>query len=207
MAGIRSAGWSSSGPAGSSPSLTGSSPMLTEKAAREASGGGMAVAAAILGITGIGLFAVGIAGPATAAIVAGALLALAGFFLARGLTPVSPGQARVVLLFGRYTGTIRADGLRPAGVKVIESRLTRLSYAPEIAQAMLRRQQAGAVVAARQRIVDGAVGMVESALSQLGAGVVELDEERKAAMVSNLLVVLCSEHATQPVINTGTLYQ
>jgi regulator of protease activity HflC (stomatin/prohibitin superfamily) len=275
----------------------------------------MAVAAAILGITGIGLFAVGVAGPATAAIIVGALLALAGFLLARGLTPVSPGQARVVLLFGRYTGTIRADGLRwvnplttrltistrirnhetatakvndadgnpieiaavvvwqvkdtaqasfgvddltrfvatqtetavrhaassypydahregqlslrdntqqitaelsveiadrvrPAGVKVIESRLTRLSYAPEIAQAMLRRQQASAVVAARQRIVDGAVGMVESALDRLCAGgVVDLDEERKAAMVSNLLVVLCSEHATRPVVNTGTLYQ
>ena len=101
-----------------------------------------------------------------------------------------------------------AARVRPAGVKIIESRLTRLSYAPEIAQAMLRRQQAGAVVAARQRIVDGAVGMVESALSRLCAGgAVELDEERKAAMVSNLLVVLCSEHATQPVINTGTLYQ
>jgi len=315
MAGIRSAGWSSSGPAGSSPGVTGSSPAPTEKPAREASGWGMALAAAILGITGIGLFAVGIAGLSAPAVIVGALLALAGCLVARGLTPVSPGQARVVLLFGRYTGTIRADGLRwvnplatrtkistrirnhetamakvndadgnpieiaavvvwrvrdtaqasfgvddlirfvatqaetavrhvatsypydahregqmslrdstqeitaelsveiaarvrPAGVKIIESRLTRLSYAPEIAQAMLRRQQAGAVVAARQRIVDGAVGMVESALSRLGAdGVVELDEERKAAMVSNLLVVLCSEHATQPVINTGTLYQ
>jgi len=101
-----------------------------------------------------------------------------------------------------------ADRVAPAGVRVIEARLTRLSYAPEIAQAMLRRQQASAVVAARQRIVEGAVGMVESALSQLAAGgIVELDEERKAAMVSNMLVVLCSEHPTQPVINTGTLYQ
>jgi regulator of protease activity HflC (stomatin/prohibitin superfamily) len=315
MAGIRSAGWSSSGPAESSPGLPGSSPALTEKPAREASGWGMAVAAAILGITGIGLFAVGIPGPTTPAVVVGALLALAGFFLARGLTPVSPGQARVVQLFGRYTGTIRADGLRwvnplttritistrirnhetatakvndadgnpieiaavvvwqvrdtaqasfdvddltrfiatqtetavrhvassypydahregqmslrdnaqeitaelsveiaarvrPAGVKIIESRLTRLSYAPEIAPAMLRRQQASAVVAARQRIVDGAVGMVQAALSRLSAdGAVDLDEERKAAMVSNLIVVLCSEHATQPVVNTGTLYQ
>lgn len=98
-----------------------------------------------------------------------------------------------------------------AGVEVIESRLTRLAYAPEIAQAMLRRQQAEAaeaVVAARQRIVEGAVGMVRLALGRLAAeGVVELDEERKAAMVSNLLVVLCSEHATQPVVNTGSLYQ
>ena len=101
-----------------------------------------------------------------------------------------------------------ADRVAPAGVQVIEARLTRLAYAPEIAQAMLRRQQANAVVAARQRIVEGAVGMVESALSQLAAGgVIDLDEERKAAVVSNMLVVLCSEHPTQPVVNTGTLYQ
>ena len=91
---------------------------------------------------------------------------------------------------------------------VIESRITRLSYAPEIAQAMLRRQQAGAVVAARQRIVDGAVGMVESALNRLAeSDVVELDEERKAAMVGNLLVVLCGDRDAQPVVNTGSLYQ
>jgi regulator of protease activity HflC (stomatin/prohibitin superfamily) len=96
----------------------------------------------------------------------------------------------------------------PAGVDIIESRLTRLSYAPEIAQAMLRQQQASAVVGARQRIVEGAVGMVQLALQRLEAeGVVDLDEERKAAMVSNLLVVLCSEQATQPIVNTGTLYQ
>lgn len=95
-----------------------------------------------------------------------------------------------------------------AGVHIIESRLTRLSYAPEIAQAMLRQQQASAVVGARARIVDGAVGMVRLALQRLQEeGVIELDEERKATMVSNLLVVLCSEQATQPVINTGTLYQ
>jgi SPFH domain / Band 7 family len=95
-----------------------------------------------------------------------------------------------------------------AGVKIIESRLTRLSYAAEIAQAMLRQQQASAVVGARQRIVEGAVGMVKLALQQLEEeGVVELDEERKAAMVSNLLVVLCSEQATQQVVNTGSLYQ
>ena len=96
----------------------------------------------------------------------------------------------------------------PAGVQIIESRLTRLSYAPEIAQAMLRQQQASAVVGARQRIVEGAVGMVQLALERLQEeGVVELDEERKATMVSNLLVVLCSEQATQPVINAGSLYQ
>jgi regulator of protease activity HflC (stomatin/prohibitin superfamily) len=101
-----------------------------------------------------------------------------------------------------------ADRVRPAGVEIMEARLTRLAYAPEIATVMLRRQQAGAVVAARQRIVDGAVGMVEAALERLSSdGTVELDEERKATMVSNLLVVLCSEHPTQPVINTGTLYQ
>jgi regulator of protease activity HflC (stomatin/prohibitin superfamily) len=101
-----------------------------------------------------------------------------------------------------------ADRVRSAGVTVVESRLTRLSYAPEIAQAMLRQQQASAVVGARQRIVEGAVGMVRLALQQLQEqGVVELDEERKAAMVSNLLVVLCSEQATQQVVNTGSLYQ
>jgi hypothetical protein len=101
-----------------------------------------------------------------------------------------------------------ADRVRPAGVSIIESRLTRLSYAAEIAQAMLRQQQASAVVGARQRIVEGAVGMVQLALQRLDEeGVVELDEERKAAMVSNLLVVLCSEQATQPVVNTGSLYQ
>ena len=100
------------------------------------------------------------------------------------------------------------DRVRSAGVDVIESRLTRLSYAPEIAQAMLRTQQAAAVVGARQVIVEGAVGMVKLALDRLqDEGVVELDEERKAAMVSNLLVVLCSEQATQQVVNTGSLYQ
>ena len=95
-----------------------------------------------------------------------------------------------------------------AGVQIIETRLTRLSYAPEIAQTMLRQQQASAVIGARQRIVEGAVGMVRMALQRLEQeGVVELDEERKAAMVSNLLVVLCSEQATQQVVNTGSLYQ
>jgi regulator of protease activity HflC (stomatin/prohibitin superfamily) len=246
--------------------------------------------------------------------VVGALVLLAGVFNQFGLTPVAPGQARVVQLFGRYVGTTRTSGLRwfnpltrrrrvstrirnhetgatkvndaegnpieiaavvvwqvadtaravyevddfiqfvniqaetavrhiatsypydargedrlslrdnadeitaqlsaeisdrvaAAGVRVIESRLTRLAYAPEIAQAMLRRQQADAVVAARQRIVSGAVGMVRMALAQLDEqDVVELDEERKAAMVSNLLVVLCGDRDTQPVVNTGSLY-
>lgn len=245
----------------------------------------------------------------------GILVVVVGFVLLRGLTPVAPGEARVVQLLGRYTGTLRTDGLRwvnpftvrrrvstrirnhetdvtkvndadgnpielaavvvwqvrdtaqalfevddfvefvgiqtetavrhianaypydrhehgglslrdnadeiteklseeigarvaAAGVRVIESRLTHLAYAPEIAQAMLRRQQAGAVVAARQRIVEGAVGMVEMALDRLAEReVVDLDEERKAAMVSNLLVVLVGDRDTQPVVNTGTLYQ
>jgi regulator of protease activity HflC (stomatin/prohibitin superfamily) len=243
----------------------------------------------------------------------GSLLALAGLVVLVGLTPVAPGEARVLQLLGRYSGTVRTDGLRwvnplterrrvstrirnhetglakvndldgnpieisavvvwqvadtaravfevddfvefvafqteaavrhiagsfpydaadrtslrdnadeitaqlseelaqrvaSAGVVIIESRITRLAYAPEIAQAMLRRQQAGAVVAARQRIVEGAVGMVQLALDRLDEeNVVDLDEERKAAMVSNLLVVLCADRDAQPVVNTGTLYQ
>jgi regulator of protease activity HflC (stomatin/prohibitin superfamily) len=252
---------------------------------------------------------------ATLAILGGVLLIVLGALGLRGLIAVGPGQARVVQLFGRYTGTVRTPGLQwvnpfttrrtvstrirnhetpvlkvndadgnpidmaavvvwqvrdtarasfavnafeefvaiqaetavrhigtsypydsrdkehvslrenaevitqqlsaeiadrvvAAGVEVIESRLTRLAYAPEIAQTMLRRQQAEAVVAARQRIVEGAVGMVRLALGRLAEeSIVELDEERKAAMVSNLLVVLCSEQSTQPVVNTGTLYQ
>ncbi|WP_086794328.1 SPFH domain-containing protein [Streptomyces thermovulgaris] len=95
-----------------------------------------------------------------------------------------------------------------AGVEIIESRFTHLAYAPEIASAMLQRQQAGAVVAARRQIVEGAVGMVEEALARMSErDIVELDEERKAAMVSNLMVVLCGDRAAQPVLNTGTLYQ
>ncbi|WP_062987037.1 SPFH domain-containing protein [Nocardia anaemiae] len=99
------------------------------------------------------------------------------------------------------------DRTELAGIEVIEARITHLAYAPEIAQAMLVRQQAAQVVAARTRIVEGAVGMVGLALDRLAEqGVVELDEERKAAMVSNLLVVLCGDRATQPVVNTGSLY-
>ncbi|MGE3961094.1 MAG: SPFH domain-containing protein [Dehalococcoidia bacterium] len=98
------------------------------------------------------------------------------------------------------------DRLDTAGVRVIEARLTDLAYAPEIAEAMLRRQQAGAIVAARRRIVDGAVGMVRMALEEIEAGhIVELDDERKATMVSNLLTVLTSDHPTSPVVNVGTL--
>ena len=99
------------------------------------------------------------------------------------------------------------ERLSEAGVEVIEARISHLAYSPEIAAAMLQRQQASAVVAARQKIVEGAVGMVEMALDMLSAkGVVTLDEERRAAMVSNLLVVLCSDRHTQPVVNTGTLH-
>lgn len=97
--------------------------------------------------------------------------------------------------------------LSKAGVEVVETRISHLAYAPEIASAMLQRQQASAIVAARNKIVEGAVGMVELALANLAErGVVELDEERKAAMVSNLLVVLCGEHQVTPVVNTGSLY-
>ncbi|GAA2998872.1 SPFH domain-containing protein [Kitasatospora sp. NPDC006786] len=250
-----------------------------------------------------------------ALVIVGPLLLLGSLLTTFGLTVVSPGQARVVQLLGRYRGTIRAEGLTwlnpftnrrhislrirnhetettkvndadgnpieiaavvvwqvedtamalfevddyadfvaiqtetavrhiatsypydahhegqlslrdgadeiarklsaeisarvaAAGVRVVESRITRLAYAPEVAQVMLQRQQAGAVVAARRLIVEGAVGMVEEALERLAErDVVELDEERKAAMVSNLLVVLCGDRGTQPVVNTGSLYQ
>lgn len=100
------------------------------------------------------------------------------------------------------------DRLAKAGVEVIEARISHLAYAPEIAAAMLQRQQAGAIIAARQRIVEGAVGMVEMALERMSKReILRLDEERRATMVSNLLIVLCGERAAQPVINAGTLYQ
>jgi len=100
-----------------------------------------------------------------------------------------------------------ASRVEPAGITVVECQIVRIAYAPEVAHAMLRRQQAAAIVAARQHIVDGAVGMVELALQHLGdRHVVDLDEERKATMVSNLLVVLCSDHPTQPMVNAGSLY-
>ena len=124
--------------------------------------------------------------------------------------PAGEGQMSLRDNADEVTGTLSAEiaaRVESAGVRIIESRLTRLAYAPEIAQAMLRRQQAGAVVAARARIVDGAVGMVESALARLAENdVVELDEERKAVMVSNLLVVLCGDRDAQPVVNAGSLY-
>jgi len=287
---------------------------VTEREARFSSGLPMLVAGIVLLLAGVALAVVASHqshGAAVALVVLCVLIFIAAALALAGLTPVVPGQARVVQLFGRYRGTIRDSGLQwvnpftrriavstrvrnqesaqakvndadgnpieiaavvadtasaiysvddytqfvtiqtetavrhiassypytsrregelslrenaeeitsrlsaeiaarvaLAGVHIIESRLTRLSYAPEIAQAMLRQQQASAVVGARQVIVEGAVGMVQLALQRLqDDSVVDLDEERKATMVSNLLVVLCSEQATQPVVNTGTLYQ
>jgi regulator of protease activity HflC (stomatin/prohibitin superfamily) len=291
---------------------------VTEREARFLPGLRMLVAGIVLILVGVALAVVASRqshGAAVALVVVCVLIFLTSGLVLGGLTPVVPGQARVVQLFGRYRGTIRDSGLQwvnpftrriavstrirnqesaqakvndadgnpieiaavvvwqvadtasaiysvddytqfvtiqtetavrhiassypytsrregelslrdnadeitgklsteiaarvaAAGVHIIESRLTRLSYAPEIAQAMLRQQQASAVVGARRTIVEGAVGMVQLALQRLQEeDVVELDEERKASMVSNLLVVLCSEQATQPVVNTGTLYQ
>jgi regulator of protease activity HflC (stomatin/prohibitin superfamily) len=121
------------------------------------------------------------------------------------------GQLSLRMSAGEINQRLREEveeRLIKAGVHVMEARLSHLAYAPEIASAMLRRQQASAIIAARQKIVEGAVGMVEMALDLLSAKqVVELDEERKATMVSNLLVVLCSDRDAQPVVNAGTLYQ
>jgi len=121
------------------------------------------------------------------------------------------GQLSLRMSAGEIAHRLREEiqeRLAKAGVEVIEARISHLAYAPEIASAMLRRQQASAIIAARQKIVEGAVSMVEMALEQLSSRrVVELDEERKATMVSNLLVVLCSDRDAQPVVNTGTLYQ
>ena len=116
----------------------------------------------------------------------------------RGSTDVVAGELAVEV----------AERVAIAGLEIVEVRISHLAYAPEIAQAMLRRQQASAVVAARSLIVDGAVGMVELALARLSErGIVELDEDRKAAMASNLMVVLCSDQPASPIVNTGTLYQ
>jgi len=121
------------------------------------------------------------------------------------------GQASLRANADEVTATLQGElqeRLEVAGITVLDTRLRRLAYAPEIAGEMLRRQQANAVVAARARVVEGAVGMVEHALRRLSAeGIVHLDEERKAAMVSNLMVVLVSDRGIQPVVNSGTLYQ
>jgi hypothetical protein len=149
-----------------------------------------------------------------------ACISMGGFFI------VQPNESKVFTFFGSYSGTVRDAGfgwtnpfakkkelsLRVRNfatdtLKVNDARLSHLAYAPEIAQAMLRRQQAGAVIAARRLIVDGAVGMVKMALTDLEEqGVVKLDNERRASMVNNLLVALVSESEARPVINTGTLY-
>ena len=293
-------------------------PQVRERIARGASGWPVLAVAILVIILSIATFIAGVQQQDDAVILSlvglSVLLGLAGLLALAGLTPVAPGEARVIQLLGRYTGTVRTDGLRwvnpltarrrvstrirnhetdvlkvndadgnpieiaavvvwqvedtaravfevddfiefvaiqtetavrhiansysydshdtalmslrdnadeitarlseeigvrvaAAGVKIIESRLTRLAYSPEIAHAMLRRQQANAIVAARARIVEGAVGMVEMALLRLAENhVVDLDEERKAAMVSNLLVVLCGDRDAQPVVNAGTLY-
>ena len=130
-----------------------------------------------------------------------------------GLFTVSPNEAKVLQLFGNYQHTAQIaehlkteiqERLVQAGVQVLEARISHLAYAPEIAHAMLQRQQASAVIAARQKIVEGAVGMVEMALERLShQKIVDLDNEKKAAMVSNLLVVLCSDRGTQPVVSAG----
>ncbi len=122
-----------------------------------------------------------------------------------------PGQMSLRMSAGEIAHKLREEiqeRLAQAGVEVIEARISHLAYAAEIANAMLRRQQASAIIAARQKIVEGAVGMVEMALDLLNSKkVVQLDEERKATMVSNLLVVLCADREAQPVVNAGTLYQ
>jgi hypothetical protein len=293
-------------------------PQVRERAARDANGWPVLAGCGLAVLLAVVVFVVAVQQSTVAAVLSligvSILLLLGAAIVLIGLTPVAPGESRVLQLLGRYTGTVRTDGLRwvnpltarrrvstrirnhetdvlkvndadgnpieiaavvvwqvedtaravfevddfiefvaiqtetavrhiansysydshdtalmslrdnadeitarlseeigvrvaAAGVKIIESRLTRLAYSPEIAHAMLRRQQANAIVAARTRIVEGAVGMVELALARLTEhDVVELDEERKAAMVSNLLVVLCGDRDAQPVVNTGTLY-
>jgi regulator of protease activity HflC (stomatin/prohibitin superfamily) len=289
-------------------------PKVSERTASSINGWGVAIVTTLMVLAAFPLFFLAIAWESWATAILSILLFLVGLVFACGLTPVAPGEARVIQLLGRYEGTIRTDGLRwvnpltgrrkvstrirnhetgvakvndsdgtpveiaavvvwqvedtakavfevddfvefvaiqtetavrhiansypydshvegqlslrdnaeeitaklsaeigarvaSAGVRIVESRITRLAYAPEIAQAMLRRQQASAIVAARQRIVEGAVGMVQSALERLAEeNVVDLDEERKATMVSNLLVVLCGDRDAQPVVNAGSLY-
>jgi hypothetical protein len=162
------------------------------------------------------------------------LLSIVGVFWLTGLFIVQPNQTSVLVFFGKYQGTVKGNGffwLNPfytkkkvslrirnlesdvikvndqQGIEVIEARISNLSYAPEIAGAMLRRQQATAIVAARQKIVEGAVGMVKLALDELkDKQIIELDDEKKASMVSNLLVVLCADESARPVINAGSIY-
>ena len=169
----------------------------------------------------------GLVGAARAESLGGVLAWLAGLVLVvisfPGLFVVNPNEGLVLQLFGDYRGTVTTPGLRWANpfyskrrisqrVRNFESSHLKVNDTDgnpvEIAAAMLRRQQAGAIIAARQKIVEGAVGMVDLALERLSASkLVQLDEERKAAMVSNLLVVLCGDREVQPVVNTGTIYQ
>jgi len=131
---------------------------------------------------------------------------VASVLLAIGVVPSAQADEPGLQLADALKQEVQAR-LEKAGVEVLESRISHLAYAPEIANAMLRRQQASAVIAARTKIVEGAVSMVQMALDELAKrSVVQLDEERKAAMVSNLLVVLCSERETQPIVNSGTLH-
>ena len=289
--------------------------MVTETTQERRADGAPGIPILLGGIVAIVLSGVLLSRGTDTSVLIGILLLVVTAIVLVGLTPVAPGQARVVQLLGRYTGSVRTAGLRwvnpfttrrrvstrirnhqtevtkvndadgnpieiaavvvwqvsdtakavfdvdsfeqfvaiqaetavrhiansypydahregeislrdsadeitrrlaekigdrvaSAGVSIVEARLSHLAYAPEIAQAMLRRQQANAVVAARQRIVEGAVGMVDMALTRLSEqAIVELDEERKAAMVSNLLVVLCGDRDAQPVVNAGSLYQ
>ena len=189
---------------------------VTERAARSLPGIPMLALAIVLLLAGVALLVLAAheSGAAkTLLITLGILLLLADAFVLPGLFAVVPGQARVVQLFGQYRGTIRDSGLHwvnPFTRRIAVSTRIRNqeSAQAKVNDAMLRQQQASAVVGARSRIVEGAVGMVKLALERLQEeGVLELDEERKAAMVSNLLVVLCSEQATQQVVNTGSLYQ
>ncbi|HYZ84643.1 MAG TPA: SPFH domain-containing protein [Bryobacteraceae bacterium] len=136
-----------------------------------------------------------------------ALRVLAGSYAYDAHEPGPESLRGTTQVVAEHLKTEIQERLAKAGVEVTEARISHLAYAPEIAAAMLQRQQASAIIAARQKIVEGAVGMVEMALEMLSAkGVVHLDEERKAAMVSNLLVVLCGERNTQPIVNAGTLY-
>ncbi len=200
---------------------------------RDVSSGYVAFLALFLA-TGAGIFALarGIQGESVVQVIVWAVALLFLFVGYAGFFMVNPNEARILQLFGlatKYPYDAHEEGgkalsthlgevaerlktqiqerLAKAGVKVIEARISHLAYAQEIASAMLQRQQATAIIAARQKIVEGAVSMVEMALEALSQrDVVHLDEERKAAMVSNLLVILCGDRAAQPVVNAGSLY-
>ena len=191
---------------------------IAESAGWSAPGVQVLVTGVVLVLAAIVLLVLGIsmgansAGP-IALICVAVLLAILGHLALRGLTPVVAGEARVIQLFGRYRGTVRAPGLHWVNPFARRRKVSVRIRNHETAQAKVNDAdgnpiEIAAVVGERTRIVEGAVGMVQLALRRLQEeDVVELDEERKAAMVSNLLVVLCSEQATQQVVNTGSLYQ